>query len=560
MAHKLPKTLLACLNAWEVARPNAVYLTQPYPDGSVVDYSWAKVGDEARRIAAYLRPLHLPPQSRIGLLGRNSAHWIIADLAIMMSGHVSVPLYPTMGADTARFVLEHSEARLLFIGKLDGTADNWPAIEKVLPPGLPMIGLPMAPRADLPQWNDLLAQYPPLDMIHEASPDELCTIIYTSGSTGVPKGVMHSHGSLLAAGAGFIEMLAATTSDRLVSYLPLAHIAERAGMEVGSLLSGFHVYFCNNLSTFLADVQRARPTVFQSVPRLWVKFQLGVNAKLSPSKQHLLFALPLVSRLVKRKILRELGLGHARLTLTGTAPLPPTVLEWYRRLGLEMLEAYGMTETGVTHLAHPGQYRPGYVGTCCPGVEARIDDSGELLIRGPGLMQGYYRLPEATVHDMTADGFFHTGDRGEIDDEGRLRLTGRIKELFKTARGKYVAPAPIENKLGACPYLEGVCVTGPGLAQPFALLMLSDETRQSLARDPGLRKILTAEFDRLVENVNKTLESHEVLSCVVVVAEPWTVEGGLLTPTLKIKREAIESRYLPQAEAWVSSGRSVEWE
>lgn len=553
-------TLLQRFQHWEREQPDSVYLTQPFPDGTVVDYTWKQVGDQARRMAAHLHSLQLPPQSRIALLGRNSAHWVMADLAIMMAGHVSVPMYPTLGADTARYVLDHSEASLLFVGKLDGTADNWPSIEAALPTGLPMIGLPLTPRRNVPQWSDLIRQHEPLLPVRDAQPDALCTIVYTSGSTGVPKGVMHSHGGLAAAGASIVEALGATSSDRLVSYLPLAHIAERVGMEAGSIEGGARLYFCNSLATFVADVQRARPTIFLSVPRLWTKFQQAIYAKLPPGKQRLLFALPGISHLVKRKIRHGLGLGHARLVVTGSAPLPPAILEWYRGLGLEMLEGYGMTETGITHVTRPGHHRSGYVGTGCPGVESRIDGDGELLVKSPALMLGYYKLPEATARDMTLDGFFHTGDRGEIDEAGRLRLTGRIKELFKTARGKYVAPAPIENKLGASPRLESACVTGPGLAQPFALLMLSEETRQALASDSALGEVVTSELDTLVHDVNSTLEEHEVLSFAVIVNEPWTVDSGLLTPTLKIKREAIESRYLSRADEWLASGGRIVWE
>ncbi|KQZ79301.1 AMP-binding acetyl-CoA synthetase [Rhodanobacter sp. Root561] len=561
MAEIRAATLLHQFQVWERERPDAIYLTQPFPDGRVIDYSWAEVGVQARCVAAYLRSLQLPPLSSIAILGKNSAHWVIADLAIMMAGHVSVPRYPTLSAETARYVIDHSEARLLFVGKLDGSSDNWPSIEAMLPPDLPLLGLPMTPRADIPQWDDVIARHAPLQQVHDANPGELCTIVYTSGSTGQPKGVMHSYRSMMSPGAAFIEMIPITPADRLLSYLPLAHVAERAIVEANSLYFGLHVYFCNSLDSFVHDIQRARPTIFFSVPRLWTKFQHGVNAKLSPSKQRLLFALPLISGLVKRKILRGLGLDQVRIAITGSAPLAPAIIAWYRHLGLKLLDGYGMSENfAISHGCRPEDVKIGCVGTCLRGVQARIADNGELQIKSPGQMMGYFKLPELTAQTLLPDGFFCTGDRGEIDTDGRLRITGRVKDLFKTARGKYVAPAPIENRLGNHPALENVCVTGPGQPQPFALLQLSAEAQQDVDAEPGLRDALDAEFAALLGQLNANAEHHEMLGYAVVIKAPWTAENGMLTPTLKIKRAAIEDRYLGNADAWLAMGRKVIWE
>lgn len=560
MSEPQPQTVLAYFLHWERAQPEKVFLTQPYPDGRVVDYTWAQAGDQARRMAAYLRSLPLEPGSRIALLGRNSAHWIIADLAIMMSGHVSVPLYPTMGAAQVRYVLEHSGSQLLLLGKLDGTVDNWPRIETGLPVGLPLFGLPLSPRHDIPQWDDVIARHAPLAVVHHGQPDELCSILYTSGSTGMPKGVMHGYAGMLANCPAMDQVVGGgSPADRIVSYLPLAHVAERAFVFTLVCMGG-HVFFSNSLSTFAADLQRARPTFFFSVPRLWIKFQQAVNAKLPPARQRLLFALPVVSKLVKRKILRQLGLDHARICFTGSAPLPSEIVSWYRNLGLEMLDGYGMTETYITHCSRPGQVRIGYVGQAVSGVRTRIASDGEVLVRTPSQMLGYYKDPALTAQSTLADGFFRTGDRGEIDEVGRLRITGRTKDLFKTEGGKYVAPAPIENLLGAHPRLEGACVTGPDHPHPFALLMLSADSLQALDEKSLTREQLDSELDALLQRVNSSLEKHEKLSFAVVTRDPWTVENGLLTPTLKIKRDALESRYLPHARTWLAASRSVVWE
>src|SRR5262245_20394797 len=213
---------------WEQAQPDAVYLTQPHADGTVADYTWKEVGDQARRMAAYLQSLQLPPQSNIAILGTNSAHWIIADLATWMAGHVSVPLYPTLSADTAQYIFDHCNPRLMFVGKLDGKTDGWNEIRKVLPSQMPLIALPMAPLPDAPQWDAVIAGHEPLKDVRLPAPHDLATIVYTSGSTGRPKGVMHSFGTIYAYAQGACEFNGFTNADRVLSYLPLAHVAERA--------------------------------------------------------------------------------------------------------------------------------------------------------------------------------------------------------------------------------------------------------------------------------------------------------------------------------------------
>jgi long-subunit acyl-CoA synthetase (AMP-forming) len=560
-AVEIPKTLLHGFLRWERTTPDRLYFTQPWPDGRVTEYTWREVGDQARRMAAYLKTLNLPPKSNIAVLGKNSAHWIIADLAIWMAGHVGVPLYPTLNTEGAAYILEHSEARLLFIGKMDGKTDGWNEIQHAIPNGLPLIGLPMCPRKDIPQWDDLIARHEPLQVVADPDPDELATIVYTSGTTGRPKGVMHSFKSIAAPCRSAEELWVATPEDRMLSYLPLAHIAERAAVEVPSFIFGFQVYFANSLETFQQDLKRARPTIFFSVPRLWTKFYLAINQKLPLRKQKLLFNVPLLGKRVKKKILQELGLDHARVALTGAAPLPAPIVEWYRGLGLELLEVFGMSENCATsHSNRPGHARPGFVGVPVPGVQCRIAENGEIEVKSPGQMMGYYKMPEKTAEEMTADGYFKTGDRGEIHPGGWLKVTGRVKELFKCSKGKYIAPAPIENKLNNHPTVEVVCVTGPGQPQPFALLMLSLDAQAKLNQGTLRRETLAQELRDLLDQVNESVEDHERLDYAVVVKDQWTMENGFLTPTMKVRRNIIEDRYLPRADSWLAARQALIWE
>ncbi|RBW48453.1 AMP-binding protein [Marinobacter sp. F3R11] len=554
----LRQTSVHCLYYWAAQIPDNIYLTQPYPDGTVEDITWKQAADQVSRMAAYLRSLDLPAPGNIAILGKNSAHWILSDLAIWAAGYVSVPLYPTLTGEAAAYILEHSETKLLFLGKLDGTADGWHDIKHHIPSNLPVISLPMSPMSDCPRWLDIIAESPPA-LPRMPDPDALATIAYTSGSTGRPKGVMHSFRAMMSVADGLQQVFNVSADDRMLSYLPLAHVAERAAVETQSLYFGFHVYFANTLDTFQQDLQRARPTLFFSVPRLWMKFYQGVSAKLPLTKQKLLFSIPFVSSMVKKKVLRQLGLDHCRAALTGAAPLSEEVITWYRNLGLELLEVYGMTENfGYSHASRPEQARIGYVGVASPGVEHRIGDGGELQVKSPGMMLGYYRNEEKTREDVTGDGFLKTGDMGEISADGYLRITGRVKDLFKTSKGKYVVPVPIENRFNH-PSVEVVCLAGANQPQPCLMLLLSEEVREELVAGvnrEGLERELSDELDA----VNKACEAHEKIEFVVLVKEPWTMENGMLTPTMKIRRNVIEDVYNRKMDEWFEQKRKVIWE
>jgi long-chain acyl-CoA synthetase len=541
---------------WEKQRPNAVYMTQPMGGTAVRTYTWAQTLDEARRMAAYLQSYGFPPGSKIAMLSKNCAHFVMTDLAIWMAGYVSVALYPTLQAETVRYILEHSEAKLIFIGKLD----DWEAMEPGIPEGLPRLSYPLSPPNDYPTWETLVKITPPIAGEPRRSLDETALLVYTSGSTGQPKGVEQSFRSVSAAGKGAAMALGITQEDRMISYLPLAHVFERGAVESLSLGVGCQLFFAETLDTFVQDMRRARPTVFHSVPRLWLKFQQGVHKKFSPKRLRTLLALPLINRIIKKLILRGLGLEQARMAVSGSAPIPPDLIDWYRRLGLELLEGYGMSENfAYSHVTQPGRVRVGYVGNTLPGVEHRISPEGEVLIKSPADMKGYYKQPELTRHSFTEDGFLKTGDRGEIDTEGRLKLTGRVKELFKTSKGKYVAPAPVENLLMNDGHVELACVMGSGEASAFAVVQLAEDLRKQLKSGAGDKRAIEAALNTLRQATNHKLEEHEHLAFLVIAKDEWQVENGFLTPTLKIKRGAIESEAAPNVEGWFARKQTVIW-
>lgn len=545
---------------WEKQLPQKDVFVQPLTNGNVVHYTWSEVAQQVRSMASYLQSLNLPEKSAIAIYGKNSAHWLMADLAIWMSGHISVPLYPTLNAEGAAYVLNHSEAKLLFIGKLDGKADSWNEVKTIIPQDLACVRLALSPEFDAPQWNDIVQSVAPLENPVLPNKNDLATIVYTSGSTGVPKGVMQSFATLLSGARELRLTYQVTTSDRALSYLPLAHVAERIFIQSSLMVCGFTVYFANSIETFVEDLNRAKPTLFFSVPRLWTKFYLGVNEKIPLHIQKILFKIPVLGKLVKKKLLTKLGLNHVRYAFTAAAPLPTDIILWYRNLGLELLEVYGMTENcGYSHVTRVGQFASGYVGHAQPKVECKIDENGEILVKSPGTMLGYYKNPQKTAEDMTEDGFLRTGDLGEIDAEGRLKITGRIKDIFKTSKGKYIMPVPTEQKIGNQALIESVCIGGSSQPQPVAFIMLAEDIRNSLKQNPKRDEIENT-LKALRLKINEELEAHAKISFFVVVNEPWTMENDLLTPTMKIKRNKIESHYEPFLDAWAQQKKEVVWE
>ena len=555
------KLILDYVYGHETARANEVYLTQPDGAKPPVDYTWQKTMDEARKMATHLKGMGFEPGARIGILSKNCAHFFMAELAIWMAGYTTVAIFPTEGPDTVKYVLEHSGASLLFVGKLD----TWNKQEPGVPADMPRIAFPLAPKTTYDSWDAITAKAKPIAGKPARKPDDLAMIIYTSGSTGQPKGVMHCFSHVSEATEGIVKSyettLGAGSANRVLSYLPLAHVFERAYVECASFVNGqVHVYFAETLDTFLKDLQRATPTMFISVPRLWLKFQQGVFSKMPPAKLSRLLSIPILGKIVGKKVLKGLGLDQVKMAGSGSAPLPPELITWYRRLGLGLIEGYGMTEDfAYSYFSSVEQGAPGYVGVAREGVQGRISEQGEIQIKSIGRMVGYYKRPDLDAESFTDDGYFRTGDLGEINAQGLLRITGRLKELFKTGKGKYVAPAPIESMINSHPMVESVMVSGVGQSAAYGLVVLAEDLRPKMG-DAAVRAEVQTQLGQVLKEVNAKVADYEQLKMLVIAKEPWSIDNGCLTPTMKIKRNKIEANVESQVEGWYKGKGPVVWE
>ncbi|NGY04276.1 AMP-binding protein [Solimonas terrae] len=523
---------------WERREPQRIWLCQPIDDVER-RYSFAQAADEVRRAATAIRALGLPPGSRIAISGRNTAHWVIADLAISMAGHVAVGLYPRQGKATLGYILEHADIHHIIVGPslMAGDADELVA---ELPAGMHSIGLPYpGVPATTRGWNEFIAGHEPLRDYVAPADDAMAMLIYTSGTSGNPKGVMLSNASLSFAIDNILaHTMEARPHEVLFSYLPLAHLMERIFGEAMSLAVGAEVHFLERPEALAETLARVSPTRFSGVPLVYSRIQAGILGKLPQHKLDRLLGLPLVGTWFKRTLRRKMGLRRVDTLGSGAAPMPPAQIEWFARLGLKVLQGYGMTENcAYAAIELPDTARPGSVGRPLPGSGFRLAADGEIQFRHPAVMSGYYREPEKTREAFSDDGWLRTGDRGRVDADGFLYITGRIKDAFKTGKGKYVAPAEIESAMARCTDIEQMCVVGAGLNQPILLAALSPNAQQRP------RAELEATLGAELQAVNAALDEHERLARCIIVDEPWSPDNGLLTPTGKIRRSVLEQHY-----------------
>ena len=534
------KTFVNDLEYWAIEQPDAPWLVEHW-SSTETTFSWAQGAQEIRLAAAGISAaLGQSRGQRVGILAPNCAHWLLADIAAMFSGNVVVPLFTTMNAETIKYIADFVDLDMLFLG----AAENWEDVRDCFKPGMPIVCLPGAPPVSgSMNWGDLVnagSTAAPPD-----SPDDsaLATIVFTSGTTGRPKGVMHSLRTLREASLGVGIGSGTRQGWRFFSYLPLAHMAERIVVEFNALVFGGTIYFNENQAAFLADLRHAKPHWILGVPRIWEKLQQAVYAHvLSPQGLEEARGTGEVDAAAKN--VREfLGLIDAQFILTSTAPTPTPLKAWYEEMGIELHDGYGQSEILPISVNRKGQRKSGSIGQAGHGVEIRIANDGEIMSRAPGTALGYYKAPDKTAETFTADGWVHTGDRGYIDEDGHLFITGRVKEIFKTSKGKYVAPAPIEGRFIETHLVEQVCLTGLGLSQTV-MIVVASEAATAIDRDT----LHSALLDH-TKMLTRSLDKHERVGALIVSQTPWAMENGFLTHTLKLKRDQIEDSFSAQIAA-----------
>ena len=545
---------------WEEKHKDKPFLRQPFGDEWEV-YTWGQVGLMARKLATGLKSLGLPKGSHIGLMSKNCREWIIADLAIIMAGYVSVPFFPNLKSHEIKNLLEFGDVKALFMGKVE----NWDEIKNGINNEIPVIAFPHYEgnsKIDRGyQWNDFINQFEAQKENYHPNIDDIWTIIFTSGTTGNPKGVILTFGINQNTDIMYTKEYNPLGVDfegnnSFFSYLPMNHIAERIAIEFTSFKNGGVISFTESIDTFIKNLSDVQPSVFFGVPRIYTKFQLGILSKFNQKKLDLLLSIPFLSSLIKKKIQKSLGLSNAKVIVSGAAAMQVAQRNWFRKIGINITIGYGMTENCAITTQIPGTNfnKPGSVGTVQPNVEIKIDEeTEEVLMRGPYVMAGYYNDIE-TTNKTIKNGWLHTGDKGKIDADGHLYITGRVKDTFKTSKGEFIDPAKIEAKFGEVEYFGQMCVVGLGVPQPIMLVNISDLGKK-LEKEELIEKL-----ENKLESVNSTLFNYLRISTIVICKDEWTPQNEILTPTMKIKRGNVDKMYMSKYDEWHHTNEKVIWE
>jgi long-subunit acyl-CoA synthetase (AMP-forming) len=556
--------------------------------------TWAESSSLVSRVARGFLELGLDKGQAVSIIGFNRPEWMVSDLAAIAAGGVPAGIYTTSTSEQCRYIAEHSEAAIAVVENSE-QLEKFLAIRDRLPELRGIVV--MEGESDVTgvlTWDQLLALGETVPekrleaRIAAQDPDDLATLIYTSGTTGPPKAVMLSHHNLVWTAQAVVEALGLNAGDQFFSYLPLSHIAEQMISLHGPMQVGACTWFAESLEKLPENLREVRPHVFFGVPRVWEKFQAAIAAAGAESKglKKKIAAwarkkgleggyaaqrggkLPafygLAEKLVFSKVRQKLGFDRARICACSAAPITLDTLEFFLALGIPILEVYGMSEvTGPGTLSRPDRFRTGRAGFAFPGVEVSIADDGEILMRGPHVFLGYYKDDEATRETLDENGWIHSGDIGDLDEDGFVKVTDRKKELIITSGGKNIAPAPIEAQLKSIPCIAAATVIGDSRNYLTALVTLDPERlRQAAraARSPArdvAAAVQCALFTRWLEEqveetVNATLSRVQSIKRIRLLAEQFTIEGGELTPTMKLKRRVVHAKYEREIEALYS--------
>ena len=558
--------------------------------GEFEGFSYAEFGERVKNFALGLASLGITHGDRVALISENRPEWAISDFGMLSIGATNVPIYPTITAQQIEYILKDSGSRLIIVSKADllekifQIKANLPALQKVI-----YIDEAETKKDFMLEFDEVYEMGKKLDKDHagyfenaikKVMPDDLCGIIYTSGTTGAPKGVMLTHNNLLSNVMAAKQVIRVDETDTLLSFLPLCHSFERMAGHFLAISAGATVAYAESTETVADNLGEVKPTLMTSVPRLFEKIYARVieNANTGSALKKKIFwwavntgekyvsakfkgKIPgglnfrynLATKLVFSKLHQRVG-GRLRFFVSGGAPLPKEIAEFFYKAGILILEGYGLTETSpVIAVNREEKFKFGSVGPAVPGVEVKIADDGEVLTRGPHVMKGYYKNPEATAESIDEDGWLHTGDIGMLDDEGMLYITDRKKNIIVTSGGKNVTPATIENLLVTSPFIEQSMVIGDKRNYLTALIAPNFDALKKYADENGIshsdfKELLTNEkiyaaVDADVQNLTKDLARFEQIKKFTLMPKEFTIEDGELTPTLKVKRKVVMEKY-----------------
>ena len=545
---------------WEEEFKDKPYLRQPIGE-KWEEYTWGEVGNMARRLASGLKSLNLRQGAHIGIYSKNCREWIISDLAIVMAGYVSVPFFPSLNGKELSYIMDYGDVDALFIGKIE----TWDEIKNDLPAEMPIIRFPKYDGCSNVtkgyEWHEFINSHDPIQNPNNPKLSDLWTIIFTSGTTGNPKGVMLTYQAIDGIKVVLDDPnnplgIKHTGNNDYISYLPLNHIFERVVIEWCSFRYGGTISFVESIETFGQNLKDVQPHVFAAAPRVWTKLQMGILSKFPQKRLDTLLKIPVLSGVLKKLIRKGLGFSKVRVTVSGSAPMPVELIEWFRKVGVYITNGYGMTENCAICSSVDGRdfEKLNTVGKAQKGVELKIDGgTGEILMRGPFVMIGYYKNEELS-NETLRGGWLHTGDKGFLDDDGYLHITGRVADSFKTSKGEYIEPLTLEQFFVNMNEIEEVCVVGLGIAQPLCLIQLSD-----IGKNTSKEK-LSKMFTEILDSVNSDLVNYKKISTLIIVKDEWTQENGIIGPTQKLKRGAIDELYTPKYLEWHESDESLIFE
>ncbi len=548
-------TLVDKLYELKSSLPNEIFLRQPYGD-VWKELTYNEVITEALQIVTGMKSVGLQKGDKVGIYSKNCYQWVIAEIAIMLGGFVTIPFYSNLVGDALSEVINLSGIKFLFVGKLD----NWEKAKSGIPEDLPIVRFEHykgSAKVDSGiDWDEFIKDKKPDQENFRPKLNDIWAIFYTSGTTGVPKGAVTSYSppaNLWIKQGEKHRSFNLTTPEKntFLSYLPLNHIAEQSLVVTGAIYHEGQISFVESLYTFAKNLADVKPSVFLAIPNIWTKLQQGIIA--NTPRLDAMLRIPKVAEEIKKKIRMSIGLDNTKLVISGASALPANIIAWFQKIGIIIQETYGMTEAmGIVILQPQGNIRLGKSGKRLEEGLIKIDsETNEILVKNSWMFTEYYNEPELTRASFNEEGFYKTGDTGDLDSDGFLKVKGRVNDTFKTAKGEFIIPVPIENNFADNEFIEQICVVGLDLPQPIGLIQLSEKSK-SASLDEIKESLLNT-----LDKVNTKLHLHERLNKLLVISEKWSLENGILTPTNKIKRNVINETYKHLFQEWYNEKNRI---